>query len=105
MSTDSLWTQDCREGLASAFGEDLPMDSVHESPSFALFSKGDCSLDDFRKLVERSPELSRYPHCAEIRDRVPIYDSADIRALLGSPSAAREILGELNAILNDGPVA
>lgn len=79
------------------------MDNLFGSSSPTWLTKGACSLDAFRALVEQVPDRSQYPHCAAIENRVPIYDTRDVVASLDSPSALREIMAEWNAILNDGP--
>ena len=79
------------------------MDNLFGSASSIWLTKSACSLDAFRALVEQVPDRSNYPRCAAIENRVPIYESRDVFASLESPSQLREIMGEWNAILHDGP--
>lgn len=79
------------------------MDSLVGSASPIWLTKAACSLDAFRSLVEQVPDRSQYPHCVAIENRIPVYDSRDVVARLEFPSALREIMGEWNAIMNDGP--
>ncbi len=78
------------------------MDSLFDSSAPTWLSREECSLHAFRALVEQSPDRSRYPRCAAIQDRVPIYDGDHIRRALGSSGEIREFMAEWNAIINDG---
>jgi ectoine hydroxylase-related dioxygenase (phytanoyl-CoA dioxygenase family) len=79
------------------------MDDLLRSTSSTWLTKDACSLDAFRRLVEQDHDRSAYPHCAAIENRVPIYDSREVVACIDSPAALREIMGEWNEILNEGP--
>jgi ectoine hydroxylase-related dioxygenase (phytanoyl-CoA dioxygenase family) len=79
------------------------MDTFSDLSAPTWLTRTDCSLGAFRTLVEQTPDPSRYPRCAAICDRVPIYDADDIRKILDLPIAIKEVMGEWNAILNDGP--
>ena len=79
------------------------MDTLSDVSAATWLTKAGCSLDVFRALVEQTPDRSRYPRCAAIQNRVPIYDADDIRKMLDAPDAINDVMGEWNSILNDGP--
>ncbi|RSM68581.1 phytanoyl-CoA dioxygenase [Actinoplanes sp. ATCC 53533] len=61
------------------------------------FSAADCRLDDFRALVEQQTDRADYPHAAEVRQNVLIYDPEILDA------DRREVRSELARALLDGP--
>ena len=64
-------------------------------------SLADCDLDEFRRLVEQSADISDYPHAEAIEKNVVIYDSGRL-----ADAAARDeegVLAELCGLLSDGP--
>jgi ectoine hydroxylase-related dioxygenase (phytanoyl-CoA dioxygenase family) len=78
------------------------LDTLFHS-AHAWLKRSACSLDDFRRLVEQTPDRSQYPHTAAIEDRVPIYDCDGIRSKLDSASAISDLMAEWNSIFDDGP--
>jgi ectoine hydroxylase-related dioxygenase (phytanoyl-CoA dioxygenase family) len=61
------------------------------------FSAADCRLSDFRAVVERQTDRAGYPHAADVRQNVLIYD----RTVLDGDR--REVQAELARALMDGP--
>jgi len=61
------------------------------------FSAADCRLDEFRALVEQQTDRADYPHAAEVRQNVLIYDPEILDA------DRREAQSELARALLDGP--
>ncbi|MFJ8105667.1 phytanoyl-CoA dioxygenase family protein [Streptomyces sp. NPDC096132] len=62
-------------------------------------SERDCDLEAFRPLVERTTDLSDYPHACEVRGNVLVYDGERLRASTADP----ELSAELVRALTDGP--
>ena len=63
----------------------------------------DCSLEDFRALVEQEATLEQYPLADEIIRNVPIYDGAKLRHAAADASAARNYMAEWHEVFLDGP--
>ncbi|MET0491725.1 MAG: phytanoyl-CoA dioxygenase family protein [Actinoplanes sp.] len=61
------------------------------------FSAADCRLADFRALVEQQTDRADYPHAAEVRSNVLVYD------LSIHDADRREVQAELARALMDGP--
>jgi ectoine hydroxylase-related dioxygenase (phytanoyl-CoA dioxygenase family) len=61
------------------------------------FSAADCRLDDFRALVEQQTDGAGYPHAAEVRRNVLIYEPGVLAA------DRREVQSELARALLEGP--
>jgi ectoine hydroxylase-related dioxygenase (phytanoyl-CoA dioxygenase family) len=61
------------------------------------FSAADCRLADFRALVEQQTDRADYPHAADVRRNVLIYD------LTIHDADRREVQAELARALMDGP--
>lgn len=77
----------------------------------AWISGADCDLDELRALVATDTELGEYPHAAEIRHNVPVYDWPQLRRAMDSVAsrggpigdAGRALSAELVRALRDGP--
>ena len=61
------------------------------------FTAADCRLADFRALVERETDPADYPHAAEVRQQVLIYEPGR------ADTDRRELQSELTRALLDGP--
>jgi ectoine hydroxylase-related dioxygenase (phytanoyl-CoA dioxygenase family) len=61
------------------------------------FSAADCRLDDFRSLVEQQTDRADYPHAAEVRQNVLIYEPDR------GATDRDELRSELIRALRDGP--
>ena len=61
--------------------------NVHDKkvvPGRGVWMTGDdCSIDEFRALVEQTATKAQYPLADEIQRNVPIYDSARVRKAAG----------------------
>jgi len=64
----------------------------------AWLSEQDCDLDSFRALVERTADLSDYPHAAAMERNVLLYDTGRVLA-----AGRREVQQELVRALTEGP--
>lgn len=63
----------------------------------------DCSIDDFRAIVEVTTDARDYPHAADIVDNVLVYDCDQLRAEISTPDGRRSVQSELAMALADGP--
>ncbi|MET7474028.1 phytanoyl-CoA dioxygenase family protein [Streptomyces sp. NPDC005648] len=61
-------------------------------------SEQDCDLDSFRALVERTADLSDYPHALAVERNVLVYDAERVLA-----ARRREVQEELVRALTEGP--
>ncbi|MEB8336954.1 phytanoyl-CoA dioxygenase family protein [Streptomyces endophyticus] len=77
--------------------------SLTDAGSRAWLSEDDCTLDEFRALVEQRTDARDYPSAAGIEQNVVVYDSDRLRDLGASPEGRRSIQGELTRALLDGP--
>src|SRR3954466_12374415 len=66
------------------------------------FTADDCSLEDFRAVVETSTDLADYPYADEVRENVLVYDS-QLREHVTTPEGRRDVQAELARALTDGP--
>jgi len=66
-------------------------------------TEADCRVEDFAALVEQTTELADYPHAAEVRLNVVVYDSAVLRGVIGSVVDREAVEAELIRALTDGP--
>jgi ectoine hydroxylase-related dioxygenase (phytanoyl-CoA dioxygenase family) len=76
-----------------------------ENPSRAepgWFTPEDCSLADFRSVVESTTELADYPHAEAVEQGVLVYGPA-LSASAGTPGGRRDVQAELARALTDGP--
>lgn len=67
------------------------------------FDPSGCRLDEFAALMDQAPDLAAYPHAAEVRDRVLIFDSAALRAPAGGNDSRTDVDAELVRALTEGP--
>jgi hypothetical protein len=63
---------------------------------------GECRLEDFRAVVERTTDVADYPFADSVEQGVLIY-SADLVASIGVPEARRAVQAELIRALLEGP--
>src|SRR3982751_5445717 len=66
------------------------------------FTADDCSLEDFRAVVETSTDLADYPHADEVRENVLVYGPR-LRDHTATPEGRRDVQAELARALADGP--
>ena len=66
-------------------------------------TEADCRVEDFAALVDQTTELADYPHAAEVRLNVVVYDSAVLRSVIGSVEGREAVEAELIRALTDGP--
>src|SRR3982751_3728502 len=66
------------------------------------FTADDCSLEDFRAVVETSTDLADYPYADEVRENVLVY-GARLRDHVAAPEGRRQVQAELARALADGP--
>ncbi len=64
---------------------------------------GDCSIEEFRDLVEVTTEKSSVPLASEISKNVPIYDASAIRKAEGDSRQLKAFMAEWNAVFATGP--
>jgi len=64
---------------------------------------GDCDLESFRRLVERSTDPDSYPYASAIEQNVLIYDGEALASVTTDPVQRREVQAELVAALTEGP--
>src|SRR3954469_6950646 len=66
------------------------------------FTPEDCSLADFRSVVESTTELADYRHAEAVEQGVLVYGPA-LSASTGTPEGRRDVQAELARALTDGP--
>src|SRR4051794_17587361 len=66
------------------------------------FTADDCSLTDFRAIVETTTEQADYRYADEVRENVLVYGSR-LRESVATPEGRREVQAELARALADGP--
>ncbi|MBY2924339.1 phytanoyl-CoA dioxygenase [Rhizobium leguminosarum] len=62
-----------------------------------------CDIDDFRAEVERTTQLSDYPHAATVEKNVLIYDGASVLKAAESVEGRRAVLAEICEAFATGP--
>lgn len=70
------------------------------------FSETSCRIDDLAAVVEQSTELADYPHAAEVRQNVLVYDASPGAAPADATATVRgrrDVQAELARALLDGP--
>ncbi|WP_030622062.1 phytanoyl-CoA dioxygenase family protein [Streptomyces sclerotialus] len=77
--------------------------SLTDAGSRAWLSEDDCDLESFRSLVEQRTDPGEHPSAEGIEQNVPLYDSARLRDLTGTPEGRRAVQEELVRALLDGP--
>lgn len=65
----------------------------------AWLTEQDCDLDVLRSLVERTTDITAYPHASTVESNILVYDSERLRAA----GAGRDVRAELVRALTDGP--
>ena len=71
--------------------------------SDAWLTAKDCSLPEFRKLVERQATSAEYPLAETIQRNVPIYDARKVEAAAEDRGEAMRYMAEWHRIFLDGP--
>jgi ectoine hydroxylase-related dioxygenase (phytanoyl-CoA dioxygenase family) len=79
------------------------MDSAPNSDRKVWLTQADCRLDDFRRVVERSTDLARYPHAKAVQLNVPVYEGADIRAAASDEAGRKALMAEWADAMMHGP--
>ncbi len=77
------------------------MSTLATPAGLGFFSRHDCSLEDFRAVVEQ-PD-GEYPSAADVREGVPVYDAPALRRQIGVAGSDRAVRDELAWVLHDGP--
>jgi hypothetical protein len=67
------------------------------------FDPSECRVDEFAALIDQVPDRAAYPHAADVRDRVLIFDSAALRGSVGDDGARADIEAEFVRALTEGP--
>jgi ectoine hydroxylase-related dioxygenase (phytanoyl-CoA dioxygenase family) len=62
-----------------------------------------CDLEDFRGEVERTTQLSDYPHAASVEKNVLIYDGASVLKTAATGEGRRAVLAEICEAFATGP--
>jgi ectoine hydroxylase-related dioxygenase (phytanoyl-CoA dioxygenase family) len=78
------------------------MDSA-ANPRSVWLSDADCSLDAFRRLVERTTDPATVPHARTVRSNVPVYDGDDVRRIARDEPARRALMAEWVDVMLNGP--
>lgn len=63
----------------------------------------DCSLDEFRALVEVTVDLADYPHASGIERGAVAYEAARLRDAIRDAESAAVVRNEITRALHDGP--
>ncbi|MGH6892008.1 MAG: phytanoyl-CoA dioxygenase family protein [Dongiaceae bacterium] len=66
-------------------------------------TEDECHLDDFRRAVERTTDLAKYPFASKVASNVLIYEGDDIRAAAAQPDTRKSLFAEWVAAMLDGP--
>ena len=66
-------------------------------------SSANCSLADFRKLVERKATRDDYPLAEAVERNVPIYDARKVEEVAEDREKAMRYMAEWHRIFLDGP--
>jgi ectoine hydroxylase-related dioxygenase (phytanoyl-CoA dioxygenase family) len=66
-------------------------------------SAEDCSIADFRHLIDRTTQPEDYPFAADIVKNVPIYDSAAMRKAATDEAGRKDVMAEWAECLLTGP--
>ncbi|MEW1959536.1 phytanoyl-CoA dioxygenase family protein [Kineococcus sp. NPDC059986] len=67
------------------------------------FRETDCDVAEFARLVDRTTDLADYPHAADVRREVLVYDADALRRTTADPAGREEVEAELVQALTDGP--
>ncbi len=79
------------------------MPDVPTRQRLAWMTPDDCSISDFKALIQSDLSAESVPLAAEIRRNIPIYDGPRIVALAASGADLRPYLAEWNWCFSDGP--
>ena len=60
------------------------------------FESSNCSLDDFRAIVEQTTDVAEYPHATRVEQGVIVYAACDLRDLVDDRSLHAEIAAALD---------
>jgi hypothetical protein len=66
-------------------------------------TEADCDLEDFRREVERTTQLSDYPHAASVEKNVLIFDGASVLKTAATGEGRRAVLAEICEAFATGP--
>ena len=66
------------------------------------FTRDDCSLDEFRALVEQATDLADYPYADSVEQGVLVYGPR-LANHTATPEGRRDVQAELARALRDGP--
>src|ERR1700759_2813051 len=67
------------------------------------FGPADCRLRDFAALVEQTTDIDRYPHAAQVIERVLAYDASTLRAAITTRAGHDAVEAELIRAFTEGP--
>ncbi|MEZ0164482.1 phytanoyl-CoA dioxygenase family protein [Kineococcus sp. LSe6-4] len=67
------------------------------------FRESDCDVTEFARLIDRTTDLADYPHAADVRREVLVYDAAALRRTVGDDTGREAVEAELVRALTDGP--
>lgn len=67
------------------------------------FFADDCKVDDLRRVVAVSTDLSEYQHASSIEHNVVVYDAKSVRSALSTPDGRRAVMAEIARALSSGP--
>lgn len=71
-------------------------------PKRSWIAEADCSLDDFRRVVERSTDPAQLRFSAAVQSNVPVYAGDDVAVAAAKPTDRTALLAEWAAIMLDG---
>ncbi len=63
----------------------------------------DCDIEAFKRHIDRATHADDYPTAAEIMDKIPIYDGADLRRRMDDERNARSAMAEWHRAFLTGP--
>ncbi|WP_394831356.1 phytanoyl-CoA dioxygenase family protein [Pendulispora rubella] len=67
------------------------------------FTDDACKLDEFRALVEQTPDPRDYPYAEAFAQKAIVYDCAHVRGVLETASGREGVAREWVSALSDGP--
>jgi ectoine hydroxylase-related dioxygenase (phytanoyl-CoA dioxygenase family) len=67
------------------------------------FFADDCKVDDLRRVVAVSTDLSEYQHASSIEHNVVVYDAKTVRSALSTSDGRRAVMAEIARALSSGP--
>ena len=78
-------------------------DSATTAKDSVWLSSGNCSLEDFRALVERRTAHEDYPLAESIARNVPVYDAVKVEEAAGDRDRVMRFMAEWHRAFLDGP--